>query len=202
MGSPWGAAQALSFLGMVAVLEGDDARAEAVFHQTIERSVESGRRHSELHARLGLADLLAEAGSEDDALVEYELVTGELLALGDLGCAGQCLCGWAEASRSLGELESARWLLAEAAGVGRRGRDSGVLTRAVTGLVEMALDRGDRDEAVALLDGFDAAGDVGGRPVRRRGPGAPRPLPGAGRRPGPVGGRRGAEGTRCRDPGG
>lgn len=166
IGSPWGAAHCLTFLGMVAVFEGDGARAESVFHQTIEKAVESGKRHSELHARMGLADLLAERGAEDDALVEYELVTAELLDLGDLGCAGQCLCGWAEASRAIGEIEPARWLLAEAARVGRRGRDTGVLVRAVTGLAEIALDRDEGAEAAALLDGLAAVGSLGGRPVR------------------------------------
>lgn len=166
IGSPWGAAHCLTFLGMVAVSQGDQARAECVFRQTIEKAVESGKRHSELHARMELADLLAQRGSEDDALVEYELVTAELLDLGDLGCAGQCLCGWAEVARALGEIEPARWLLVEAAGVGRRGRDSGVLVRAVTGLAEIALDRGDGEEAAALVCGLDAVGDLGGRPVR------------------------------------
>lgn len=166
LGSPWGAAHSLTFLGMVAVFEGDHARAEAVFHQTIERAVESGKVHSELHARMELADLLAASGAEDDALVEYELVTTELLAIGDLGCAGQCLCGWAEVSRSLGEVESARWLLAEAASVGRRGRDPGVVTRAVTGLAEIALGREDRGEAAALVAALDAAPTRGGRPTR------------------------------------
>ena len=166
IGSAWGAAHCLTFLGMVAVFQGDQVRAESVFRQTIEKAVESGKRHSELHARMGLADLLAQRGSEDDALVEYELVAAELLDLGDLGCAGQCLCGWAEVARGLGEIESARWLLVEAAGVGRRGRDVGVLVRAVTGLAEIALDRGDREEAAALVGALHAVRDLGGRPVR------------------------------------
>jgi DNA-binding SARP family transcriptional activator len=166
MGSPWGAAHALTFLGMVAVFEGDPRRAEAVFEKTVERAALSGKVHSELHARMELADLLAGSGSEDDALVEYELVTTELLTIGDLGCAGQCLCGWAEASRTVGEVEAARWLLAEAATVGRRGRDPGVVTRAVTGLAEIALSREDRGEASELIGALDADPTRGGRPVR------------------------------------
>jgi hypothetical protein len=57
-------------------------------------------------------------------------------------------------------------LFAEAGATGRRGRDPGVVTRAVAGLAEIALERGAHAQALELLDALDADGTRGGRPVR------------------------------------
>lgn len=163
MGSTWGEAHALTFLGLLATAEGDTPRAMACYRASVARAGQCGDRHSELHGRLGLADLLVLSGQRDEARAGYVEILEELLARGDLGCAAQCHCGLAEAADD----DHVRLThLAAAATLAERAADHGSFVRALAGLVEH-LSAGGRPELAAQLVGaVDALPPGTGRPLR------------------------------------
>ncbi|MEU7836775.1 MULTISPECIES: BTAD domain-containing putative transcriptional regulator [unclassified Nonomuraea] len=149
---PW--SRALAHCGFAFMLQiigrGDEARAEFELSLTAFRAL--GERWGATLALGGLGELAYEQG---DYAASRDLADQGLRTSGELGAKAdmaECLCLRADSVARLGDLDGARVDYLRAAEMARRIGSGDTMARAHVGLGELAMLRGDRDEARALME--------------------------------------------------
>ena len=153
-------ARVCDFLGLVACLSSDFGKAAMYFARTHEAAQKSGQIRRAILATLNTGDAFTSLNDHHAALDWMQRGLDQAREAAWNGSVGVCLLQTAETLRRLGRLEAAHELLQEALAIMAPLADSRDYAVALSYVAELALDRGDFQDALQRFKMLEARGSA------------------------------------------
>ena len=151
-------ARVCDFLGLVSCLSSDFGKAAMYFARTHEAAQKSGQIRRAILATLNTGDAFTSLNDHHAALDWMQRGLDQAREAAWNGSVGVCLLQTAETLRRLGRLEAAHELLQEALAIMTPLSDSRDYAVALSYVAELALDRGDFEDALQRFQMLEARG--------------------------------------------